>query len=72
MRGTMMDRRDIARQESMRWTPTDLPKYIALSKFCELADVSETAAREWISDGKLPHVRFGRAIRIPVTALKGF
>lgn len=69
---TMVNQRDTERQESMRWTPTDLPKYITLSKFCELTHVSETAAREWITDGKLPHVRFGRAIRIPVTALKGF
>jgi len=69
---TMVNQRDAARQESMRWPATELPKYITLSKFCQLADVSETAAREWISDGKLPHVRFGRAIRIPVTALKGF
>jgi excisionase family DNA binding protein len=72
MRGAMMDRRDIARQESMRWTPTDLPKYITLSKFCQLDDVSETAAQEWISDGKLPHVKFGKTIRIPLTALNGF
>lgn len=69
---TMVNRHDVARQESMRWAPTELPQYITLSKFCQLAAVSETAAREWISDGKLPHVRFGRAIRIPVTTLKGF
>jgi hypothetical protein len=68
----MMDRRDIARQESMRWTPTDFPKYITLSKFFQLADVSEIAAQEWVSDGKLPHVKFGKTIRIPIIAINGF
>jgi excisionase family DNA binding protein len=69
---TMVSHHEADRQASMRWAATDLPNFITLSKFCQLADVSETAARDWISDGKLPHVRFGRAIRIPVTALKGF
>jgi excisionase family DNA binding protein len=69
----MNTRAETARQESMqRWTATELPKYLKISRFCQLADVSETAVRDWIAEGKLPHVRFGNAIRIPVTALKGF
>jgi excisionase family DNA binding protein len=69
---TMVNHREADRQASMRWAATELPQYIGISKFCELADISETAVRDWISEGKLPHVRFGRAIRIPITALKGF
>jgi excisionase family DNA binding protein len=69
---TMVSQQEADRQASMRWTATQLPRYIGITKFCQLADLSETAVREWIAEGKLPHVRFGRTIRIPITALKGF
>ena len=68
----MSTRAEAARQESMRWAATELPKYIGIRQFCQLADLSDTFVREQIAEGRIPHVRFGRTIRIPVTALKGF
>jgi hypothetical protein len=44
---------EVSRQESLRWQPTEVPRYVTLSQFCEATQISNTIARMMISEGRL-------------------
>lgn len=68
----VINHQDKARQASMRWgstTPELPPPTISIADFCRHSGMSDTAVREAISDGRCPHIRYGKTIRIPASVL---
>ena len=51
-------------------TPQPAPALLTVREFAERAGLSECSIRRHISDGTLPSVRMGGAIRIPASALR--
>jgi excisionase family DNA binding protein len=45
------------------------PLYVSIKGAAVRYDVSTDLIRDMVRDGRLPHVRFGRVIRIPLSAL---
>ena len=43
--------------------------YVSVRLVARELDVSELTVRRWLKTGVLPHVRFGRTIRIPRSAV---
>lgn len=48
----------------------DLPEFLTPAEFREHVRVSRNTAYEMIRRGEVPHVRFGRLIRIPKVVLR--
>ena len=48
------------------------PRYLSAMTIARMVDVSERSVRQWIADGKLPVVRFGREVRVESGALERF
>lgn len=48
------------------------PEWVPITAFSELFGVSTRTAYQWARDGKLPSIRFGRTIRVDISALNGF
>lgn len=44
--------------------------YYTIQEIADLLKVSSRTVRNWINEGKLEALRFGREFRIPETALK--
>ena len=52
------------------WTPfADLPELLSPEEFRAVAGIGRTAMYDLLRRGDLPHVKFGRCIRIPKAAL---
>jgi excisionase family DNA binding protein len=47
----------------------DLPTFLTVAEFMVVARVKRTAAYAMLREGLVPRVKFGRAVRIPKTAL---
>ena len=45
------------------------PQFLAVEEFAKRLSVAPARVRRWIHEGRLPHVRLGRIVRIPVDAL---
>lgn len=45
------------------------PKTYTINEFAEELKIHHGTVRRMIADGTIPHIRLGRAIRIPGTAL---
>jgi excisionase family DNA binding protein len=52
--------------------PPSQPQFITIAEAAVRLGVSEKTVRRWIRDGKLPAVRMGSQIRIPLGALLHF
>lgn len=44
------------------------PQYVTVAEYARTRSISERTVREAIRDGRLPSIRFGRAVRIPSSA----
>lgn len=51
---------------------TDLPYLLTVEEFCAWAHTGCTMVYDLIRQGILPHVRFGRLIRIPRSGLQAY
>ena len=45
------------------------PRFLAVEDFAKRLSVEPARVRRWIHEGRLPHVRLGRIVRIPADAL---
>jgi excisionase family DNA binding protein len=50
----------------------DLPYLLTVEEFCTWAHTGRTMVYDLIRQGVLPHVRFGRVIRIPRSGLEAY
>jgi excisionase family DNA binding protein len=69
---TVVNHEDKARQASMRWAATpspELPPPLTVAEFCAHTGMTDDAVYAAINDGRCPHVRYGKTIRIPVSVL---
>jgi excisionase family DNA binding protein len=61
---------DSAARHVRRTTPHDqLPEYLSPEEFGAYLALSRNTTYDLLRRGEVPHLRFGRAIRIPKTAL---
>lgn len=61
---------DISRQDSLKWQPMEVPRYITLQQFCETTATGESTARQWIAEGRLRAVSAnGHNLRIEVSEI---
>lgn len=59
--------RKIVREElaqALSSTSSTEGEYITPARAAEIASVSPVTIRRWVADGKLPHVRAGRGVRV--------
>lgn len=60
-------------QASLKWQPSpedSLPRYLTVAEFAKRISATQDTLRTWAASGKLPHVKFGKSIRIPITVLE--
>jgi excisionase family DNA binding protein len=49
--------------------PSDLPFYLTIDEWREIVRVGRSAAYDAVRTGQVPHIRVGRQIRIPRSAV---
>ena len=60
------------RPEITRFTPFgELPELLTPEEFATYAAIGRTSVYELVRRGELEHMRFGRLVRIPKTAVAG-
>ena len=65
--------RKIVRDELAKAKPANdaAPEYVTALEYARARSISERTVRDAIRDGRLEHVRIGRAVRIPAGATIG-
>lgn len=59
----------MAAQVTRHTKPDDLPAFLSPQEVCVYMKVGKTTLYEILRRGELPHVKFGRLIRIPKSAI---